>query len=461
MKGTGFKQASWSHWCALSATIALALAFFGMDPHSASAETAMRRVTVEEAVGLARTQGPLVRAMEHAREAGVGEAAAARGALLPRVYMEERFMRTDNPSYVFASKLSEGRFTAADFAIGSLNHPSPINDYQTSLGVEQVLFAPQAVIGLRIANNETEARGSDLARSRDEAAYRAVEAYVGVQASAAFINAAGQALDDAREARRVAGLRLDTGMGLQADVLRTDAAIKDAEERMVRASAMNSNAKLALGLALGLDGPVDIAGPVAPHPVDKLDAYVAQVAQRPDLKAEAIRVKGAELSTGLARSRFLPTLGLSGTYQMNDHETAFGDEGKSFMVGVALRWDLLNGGSRLGELKAARERAAEAASRLDSAQHEAEFRVREAYSNVNVSASAVELEQSREALSAEARRLVMTRYENGLSTLSELLDAQAALDGARASVASKQAERLVAIARLMLESSTSMDTLGR
>lgn len=419
----------------------------------------MRKVSLHEALSLATTQSSTVLASGYARDAGIGDAATARGSLLPRIYMEERYMRTDNPTYAFSSKLSEGRFTSSDFSISSLNNPHALNDFQTAVGFEQALFAPQAALGLKIAKNESSALEADLARSREEAAYRAALSYISVQTSRAFVIAATKAKEDAEEARRVAGLRFDAGMGLMSDVFRTDVAIKAAEERLMRALAMNSNAQRSLGLALAYDGMVDIAGPIEPGVIDKVDLYITAANGRSDIRAASIREKNADNAIKLAQAKFLPTMGLSGEYQMNDHATAFGDEGKSFMLGVALKWDILSGGSTLGEVHAAESRAKEASSKLDGARQEAAYRVYEAYSNIQTAQSSVALAEATQKLAEEGRRLIMQRYENGLSTLVEMLDAQSMLDNARASLAQKQAELLSAIAALMLSSSLDIETM--
>jgi outer membrane protein TolC len=80
------------------------------------------------------------------------------------------------------------------------------------------------------------------------------------------------------------------------------------------------------------------------------------------------------------------------------------------------------------------------------------FRVYEAYLGVEEAGKALELARARERAAEEGRRLVKVRYENSLSTVVDLMDAQAALDAARADVAGKQNDYLVAVSELKYRS---------
>ncbi len=115
---------------------------------SASKALSQEKVlSLKEALEYSMEGNPAIRAAEKGLLAQKEEIGIARGLLLPKVQFEERFMRTDNPTYVFMAKLNQRRFTAQDFDIPSLNNPSAVNDFQTALSLEQPLFAPKATIG--------------------------------------------------------------------------------------------------------------------------------------------------------------------------------------------------------------------------------------------------------------------------------------------------------------------------
>ena len=80
-------------------------------------------------------------------EAGAARVKAARtrieqahGNFLPKVNYTEMFARSNNPVFVFSSLLTQHQFTEKNFAIGPLNRPDAMNNFQSVLSVDQVIY---------------------------------------------------------------------------------------------------------------------------------------------------------------------------------------------------------------------------------------------------------------------------------------------------------------------------------
>src|SRR3954452_16120667 len=101
---------------------------------------AQEALTLRQAVDLALRSNPLVAA------AGAGEREAearihqARSGYLPRMQFSESLQRGNNPVFVFSSLLTQHQFSDANFATDSLNRPDAMNNYQSQLTDEQVVF---------------------------------------------------------------------------------------------------------------------------------------------------------------------------------------------------------------------------------------------------------------------------------------------------------------------------------
>ena len=54
--------------------------------------------------------------------------------------MAESWQRGNQPVFVFSSLLAQRQFTAADFALGALNHPDAVDNFRSAVTVEQSLF---------------------------------------------------------------------------------------------------------------------------------------------------------------------------------------------------------------------------------------------------------------------------------------------------------------------------------
>src|SRR5208337_276420 len=135
------------------------------------------RLSLADAIRDALENNYEIRAFKNTLAATDENIGVARSSFFPRLDFEERFTRTNNPTYSFMAKLNQERFTSADFAIGSLNNPAAINDFQTSISFEQSLFNRKAYVGLKMAKQELTARNNDYIRKREEIAFKVTRAY--------------------------------------------------------------------------------------------------------------------------------------------------------------------------------------------------------------------------------------------------------------------------------------------
>jgi outer membrane protein len=419
-----------------------------------------RSLTLKEALSIAGKDNPEVLASNQSVLAAKEDIGIARSFLLPRITFEERFMRTNNPTYAFMAKLNQARFEQSDFEILSLNHPPAINDFQTGLFFEQPLFAPKAYIAVDMAERESAAKDEDFARKKEEVAFRTVKTYLGVQTAKAFVSVAEKAVGDANEHARIAGARYDSGLGLYSDLLRARVAAASAEERLVSAKKALDVAKRALGLILGLTESVDAADERPDLAARDLDFYSHAALSRSDLKSLQERFTNAENSLRMANAGYLPVFGIGGSYQLNSHRSPFGDEGDSWQMSAFLRWELFDGTKREHERQKAKHTIAETAAYLDGMKKQISFMVYDAYLGVGEAKKGLDLAHAAVESAEESRRLVKTRYENSLSTIVDLLDVQTSLDGARAAVVDREGAYLIAIANLGFQSGTILRDLG-
>ena len=132
---------------------------------------AERQVTLSQAIALAMEDNHEMRATKNSLLAQRADIGIARGSLLPQVGFEQRAVRTDNPPGVFMAKLNQERFTAADFAVNSLNHPAPVTDLQSMVTLDQPIFVGKALVGLTMARKEYAAKGEDYRRKKEETTF--------------------------------------------------------------------------------------------------------------------------------------------------------------------------------------------------------------------------------------------------------------------------------------------------
>jgi len=427
----------------------------------ASGAVAQDRVlSLREALVYAGTGNPELRAFERSVLGQKEDVGIARSFLLPKLFFEERFMRTNNPTYAFMAKLNQARFEQSDFEISSLNHPQTINDFQSGLFFEQPLFAPRAYIAVDMAATEAAAKGEEFVRKKEDVAFRVLKYYLGVQTAKEFVGASEKAVDDAKAHLRIAESRFNAGLGLYSDKLRAEVAVLSAEEKLVSARKNLEVAKRALGLTLGLAESIDVTVERPSFDVKGREYYDKAALSRKDLKSLEVRYRNAENSLKLANAGYLPVLGFGGSYQLNSHRGPFGDEGDSWQLTAFLRWEIFDGTKREHERHKAQQGIAETAEHIDGLKKQISFMVYDAFLGVDEAKKGLELAVASLKSAEEGRRLVLARYENALSTIVDLLDVQMNLDAARAGVAEKEGAYLTSIANLGFQSGTILQDLG-
>jgi len=418
---------------ALSGAALLLLALGFPLPPSASA---MESVDFSEAVARALSNNAFVQAAEEEATAARSDADAARGHLLPSVRFNEKFIRTTVPAEAFALKMNQEKLLSSDFAdVSNFNSPPPRNDFVGTLWLEQPIFSPKAYLGYGMAKVEADARGQDLYRRKEEAVYRVVAAVLDVVTARQYVEVADQGLSDMREHLRIAESLEAAGMGLSSDALRAKVAVASAESAMVTAENRLEIARRRLALAMGEPGgrPVDVTGPPPefPDPAAPLETDPGTTA-RADLLASSLRVANAGSNVELRKSGYLPEVGLAGGYQVDSEDSPFSPDNRSWTVAVGLTWNLFDGMRREAEVgKAAAERRR--AQALDRGMRDqAAFEAAQAELGVKEATLRAEIARAALASAEEGVRLLTSRYENHLGRMVDLLDAQTALDGARA-----------------------------
>ena len=162
----------------------------------------------------------------------------------------------------------------------------------------------------------------------------------------------------------------------------------------------------------------------------------------------------------LAEALYWPYLGVGGTYQFNDHDQAFGGEGKSWQVGAFLRWNLFDGAKREYDRAKARHLSEQSRETVAAMQDGIDYRIAEAYANVQEAQANSALARQALETAEEGARLVRLRYTNGLATLADLLNTQTALEEARVSVVERENAARTAQATLSFESGVIFSDLN-
>lgn len=441
------------------AVAVLCLFFYIFAVARADDQVPEERVTVMEAVMKALEENHEIKAMKSSSRAQEQDIGIARSYLLPKVSIEERYLRTNNPGYAFMSRLNQQRIEIQDFNPDILNHPDAITDYQSSLTVEQPVFAKKAFIGLDMSRNEAQAKNKELKRKQEETAFHVVKACLAVASAKEYVRVAMLGVADAQEHLRIADLRYKNDLGQYADLLRAVTALTEARQRLNIARKNVNLAKRGLGLLLATTAPIDVDDSALDLSLKELSFYTGIADARSDLRAVELRGENARQNISMAEAGYFPYIGIGGTYQFNDRDLPFGSEGKSWQVMAFLRWELFDGTKREYERAKAKHEESQAREYLRAMKKTISFKIYEARMNAEESRQNIELAKETLKTAEEGARLLKLRYENGLSSLGDLLNTQSSLEQARAGFLAHSNDYKAALAALSFESGSILQDL--
>jgi outer membrane protein TolC len=408
------------------------------------------RVTLEEAVARAREHNPMLQAARQEVEARRGQLKEATSYFWPDLTLTEAFSRTTNPVYVFMGKLNQERFGMMDFAIPSLNHPAPLNNYQS----RAELTVPVFTGGKLTAAYRASRLGVEAASSQSAFAVSSLEKGV----TQAFLGSllAGRAVDVMAETVKTAEAHLQQveamhgqGFILDSDLLRIRVFVSDMRQQKAAREADARVALAYLAYAMGYDGEVEPVGDLAREesvaPTLE-EAVEAALSGREDLRAAEIQARQAQEGVKMARADYLPQVGAMAAFEQ-DTETWSG-HGDSWMVGVQVRLPLFDGGARSGRLLTARSREFQARQAFLDLQRKVRVEVTESWLRSAAASERVDVTSESEAQARETLRIVELRYKEGMASITDLLDADTALTASALTRAQAVHEQLVQRASL-------------
>jgi len=391
-----------------------------------------KELKIQEAIDLALKNSPIIKASQRDVKAQELELKAAKGALFPRIKLEETYTRTDVPAYAFMSKLNQERITLQDFDPAKLNNPPAINNFETKISLEVPIWLGGKIQSAkRMAEHEYKAVSLEASRKEEEVIRQVYHTYVDVALAKEAVEVSKQAVEDAKEHLRLAEQMHKVGMGLLSDVLRAQVYLSKAQENLEKAERNYSVAKRGLEVVIGLRlGDFEVEGLKA-CPQVNVEGLKEKAVQRRDIKAMEERLRTLQEAYSFALSDNLPHIYAFGQYFLNSKDHPFGSDGKGYMVGLGFSWAFDTGLTTLRKAQANLERRYGLEERIRLIKDMALLDVEKAYAEYKNALDMLRSAEDRIKASKEVLRVIELRYKNGLARMVDILDAQTELDKAR------------------------------
>ncbi len=343
------------------------------------------------------------------------------------------------------------------FDLSALPFGQP-NTWTFSLAGSQTLFDRKIGGQIAAANAGKDQAVIEVDAQRAAAVLNVAQAYFDAQLAERLVDIADSTLVQAQRTFDQTSLQRQVGNAAEFDQLRAGVARDNQTPVVIQRRAQRDQAMLRLRQVLDLPAgtAITLTTPLSDTSVVALPAYVAQSsdtaidARAPVREAEAA-LHASEGQLTSARAERVPTIGVSSTYSKIDFPAnvfAFTRFLTDWSVVVQMNVPIFNGGRLRADALAAQSTRDQSAMRLKQARQQAQLEQGDARTQIGSAEAAFAASIGTVAQAQRAYDIAELRYQNGLSTLTDVGDARLQLGQAQAN--SAQAARDLQVARMRL-----------
>lgn len=321
------------------------------------------------------------------------------------------------------------------------------------VSVDRTLLQGQIELGYDIYTGGR--RGAEIARARRELQFNRLEvekiaedtrfgtttAYYDLQNSDAQVAIAQAAIDDFSQTLRDAQLLEQAGLGTRFDVLQAQVDLANAEQALTRAIADQRSARRQLAQVLGIGQRVELT---AGDPIDEAgiwqysleDSIVMAYKQRAELEQLLVQREINAQDKEIALSEVRPQVSLFANYNFDQTfyiGTENGVDGYSdgYVLGARMRWRLYDGGQ--ANARRDEEQLSIEIDETNFANQRDQIRleVENAYYNLVANKENIGTTEQAVITATESLRLARLRFQAGVGTQTDVINAQRSLTEAR------------------------------
>jgi outer membrane protein TolC len=319
--------------------------------------------------------------------------------------------------------------------------------------------------GVAAAENQSVAANALFTAEHQRIIFEVARSYFRLVAARAQVDVHRDALERTRAIAKAAEARFAQGVATAVEVAEVRRELAQAEYNLTQAQASEVSVFAALVSALGVDplAAPKVANPPSrdlPSRVEKsVDVYVqSALATRPDLRAAYARLPSTAAQVSKSEAAYLPRLGLVSTAGTALVGSRVGDTDlhnldiPNVTVFLNFEWQLFDAGQRSIQTEIARSQHSEAEQELVRIVHQAVQEVVTAFNEMNAALSRYQAATALLHAATVADDATTKSYLNGLSTLTDTMNAQKARALASAAKEQAFADALIAAAALQFAS---------
>ncbi len=305
-------------------------------------------------------------------------------------------------------------------------------DYKTGTFVAtQPLFLGGKLLAAKnYASSEQRSAEIELERTKDEIVQETVANDLAVVLMTDVVKTRQDVLKGMNRHDEQAKKLFHEGLIASHQVMRAEVAVADAERNLLDDENRLELAKIALRASLGMPGeaPVDVMESLAYRTTDDtLATYqAAAMSEHPVLKILAEKRAAAAQNYNVQRSEFLPQIAAFGKYEVYPQYLSILEP--RWAVGVQLSMNLFNGFKKISKLESAVHLEREVEYIDADARKKIDLLVNKNYRELVNARNRYQRLKKNINLAQENLRLMQNRFETGLGTSLDVIDAELVLE---------------------------------
>lgn len=261
--------------------------------------------------------------------------------------------------------------------------------------------------------------------------------YYELQNADAQVAIAQAAVEDATQSLRDAQLRERAGLGTRFDVLQAEVDLANASQGLTRAIADQRTARRQLAETLSLTQTVEFSAadeiePAQDWVLSLNESIVLAYKNRAELERFLLEREIGEQNKQIALSEIRPQLSIFANYNFLDNDLSDPvSVADGYAFGGRLRWRLFDGGRAIARARQAEDDIEIAETQFAQQRNQIRLQVESAYYDLIANKDNIDTAQQAVITAEERLRLARLRFQAGVGTQTEVIDAQRDLTEAR------------------------------
>lgn len=436
-----------------------------------TAPAAAQSVILDQYVKEGLEQNLTVRQSRLASDIAGAAVTEARGAYLPSLDLQSRYTWAGGGrtiDFPVGDLLNPAYGALSQLLPGSPNFPTIQNEeirflrdreQETKFRLLQPIFQPAVAQGIKIQSALSDAASEQVDATRRDVVADVKTAYYRYLAAEKAVSILEEAKTLVDENLRVSESLFENGKATADAVYRAEAEVSTVVQELAGAQTDRDLAVSAFNLELNRR----LDAPILHEPVEVLLASAAHLtsvvkdqpslvhhalASREELRRLDYTAGAARANLNLARASYLPNVSFALDYGIQGTGYSFSSDSDFRAASIVMSWNIFSGFQTQARTQQAQLIRRQIEAQRDLASQQIALQVQDARQRLDVADRSIVTAEHRLRSARQSYKLVNRRYEEGMATQIELLDARTSLTRAELNLAVTQYDLLIRYAEL-------------